>query len=184
MNITTEDFPHVWSYYFDYDLNSPSGLIWKNPQGKAKKGNAAGTKEDNCWRVGLHGKRYKVHRIVWFLIHKVLLNRSEQIDHINRNPFDNRIENLRVVSQKLNNRNKNKTKNNRTGVTGVGEIYKNGDLKFISCSWYDNLGKDVSVNFNVNKIGRSLALKFAKELREAKLKEMSESMGYTVDHGT
>lgn len=172
-----------WNNYFEYNENSPSGLIWKVSQGKVKSGAMAGAEESRCWRVRLHGKGYKAHRIIWFLFHNVVLGKSEQIDHIDRNPFNNRIDNLRVVTQKINNRNRNKRKNNKTGVTGVSEIYYNNELRFYTSSWYDEFGTAVSVNFNVVKIGKDLAFRFAKELREAKIAEMSQSMGYTLQHG-
>lgn len=46
------------------------------------------------------GKRLKCHRVVW-LLHKGEWPKGE-IDHINRNRADNRIENLRDVSRHVN----------------------------------------------------------------------------------
>jgi hypothetical protein len=54
-------------------------------------------------------------------LHKFLMNpeESEVVDHINRNPFDNRDENLRVCTQSENVINRGLQKNNTSGVRGV-----------------------------------------------------------------
>lgn len=57
------------------------------------------------------GKRLKCHRVVW-LLHKGEWPKH-QIDHINRNRSDNRIENLRDVPRAVNAANK---KNNATMI--------------------------------------------------------------------
>lgn len=171
-----------WNDYFEYNEDSPSGLVWKVNIGRIKKGATAGYLDERCWRVRLDGIGYKAHRVVWFLRHKVMLGKSEQIDHIDRNPFNNRIENLRVVTQAINNRNKTKFVINKSGVTGIHEVFREGVLKSYVCSWYDD-GKRVSVSFDIQKIGKEMAFRFAKELRETKIKYLSLTMGYTVDHG-
>lgn len=65
----------------------------------------------------IKGHQYKAHRIVW------LLNKGEfpksEIDHINRNKLDNRIENLRESNRTQQNRNKDIKVNAETGVRGV-----------------------------------------------------------------
>ena len=42
-----------------------------------------------------------------------------QVDHINRNPLDNRRSNLRICTQQDNAKNKSKYKNNNSGFKGV-----------------------------------------------------------------
>ncbi|EKA7615237.1 HNH endonuclease [Salmonella enterica] len=49
---------------------------------------------------------YYIHRLIWWLVND---DWPELIDHINRDPLDNRIENLRVASNSANARNRNKS---------------------------------------------------------------------------
>ena len=78
-----------------------------------------------CGRVTSHGyrklrvfgKEYYVHRLVWLL--KTGSWPNNQIDHINRNRLDNRIENLRVANHFENQHNKSIPKNNTSGIKGV-----------------------------------------------------------------
>ncbi len=52
-------------------------------------------------------------------LHRFLLETDSPIDHINRNPRDNRLANLRPCTLKENNRNKGVRKDNASGVKGV-----------------------------------------------------------------
>lgn len=72
---------------------------------------------DGYCRININKKYYLSHRIV-FLICKGRWP-TKNIDHINGDPTDNRICNLREVSQVLNARNVGITKRNSSGVVGV-----------------------------------------------------------------
>ena len=63
------------------------------------------------------GYHMKAHRIAWALHYDEWP--EDQIDHINGNPSDNRIENLRIVNNKKNCRNQSTPKNNTSGYIGV-----------------------------------------------------------------
>lgn len=65
----------------------------------------------------IYGKSYVAHRVAWCMH----LGRwpSQHIDHINGDPADNRIVNLRDVSQAENARNQRRRKNNTSGCMGV-----------------------------------------------------------------
>lgn len=64
------------------------------------------------------GIQLKAHRMAWAIFHGSI-DASMQIDHINGDPVDNRIANLRLVTNKENHKNKVLTCRNKTGIHGV-----------------------------------------------------------------
>lgn len=97
-----------------------SGLFtWNYSVGRAKEGHPAGciNKTTGYLHIGLDGKRYQAHRLAWLYVYGE--NPENEIDHINGNCTDNRIENLRKASRKENARNQGKRKNNTSGYKGV-----------------------------------------------------------------
>ena len=54
---------------------------------------------DGYIRIGISGRRYLAHRLAWFFVHGTT---PQIIDHINHNKTDNRIANLRNVTQSCN----------------------------------------------------------------------------------
>lgn len=69
------------------------------------------------------GKLFKAHRICWSIYFGV--SHFSEIDHINGNTSDNRIANLREVSDEQNAKNAKIRKDNKTGHQG---IYKQGPI--------------------------------------------------------
>ena len=63
------------------------------------------------------GKSYLAHRLAWLYTHGEWP--KNQIDHVNHNKLDNRIINLREVTQQENTKNQALYKNNKSGVAGV-----------------------------------------------------------------
>jgi hypothetical protein len=95
-------------------------LIWKKVlSNRTKSGALCGANIDSkgYGRVCFDGKQYRAHRVVWALFYGQMPD--QQIDHINGNRLDNRIENLRLASNAENSRNCKLSKNNTSGVTGV-----------------------------------------------------------------
>lgn len=78
------------------------------------------------WHLGKNG--YVTSRIEGklILLHRFLLNPKsrEVVDHINRDRLDNRMHNLRVVSNSLNGFNKGRQSNNTSGYVGIRWISK------------------------------------------------------------
>lgn len=65
----------------------------------------------------VNGDVYCVHRICWALYYNE--QPSGLIDHKNRNPSDNRIENLRIATNSQNKFNVGPNKNNKSKLKGV-----------------------------------------------------------------
>ena len=72
--------------------------------------------------VGIYGKTYLAHRVIWFLVHGAW---PIEIDHINGDPSDNRIVNLRSVTGAENCKNRPKPANRSSKHIGVS-IHKKG----------------------------------------------------------
>lgn len=102
----------------DYDPESGQ-LLWKT--GRRKGLPAFSTMNDQGYLVGQAGggsrRVLKAHRIAWVIYHGREPN--GQIDHVNGDKSDNRIANLRDVSQEINQRNVGRTANNTSGCAGV-----------------------------------------------------------------
>lgn len=81
-------------------------------------GQEAGTVDNLGYLIiTIKRKRYKSHRLAWLMFYGQEPN--GMIDHINRNKTDNRIANLRCVTNSENMQNKGVMKNNSTGFRGV-----------------------------------------------------------------
>lgn len=68
-------------------------------------------------QVRLGGKSYLVHRLIWVYHHGSFP--KDGLDHINMDPSDNRIENLREADKSQNGFNRGAQRDNKLGVKGV-----------------------------------------------------------------
>jgi len=120
-------FDDSWLEAFSY--NPITGEILR----KVKTGNyPAGSKctgkfLNGYLKVTYKGKQRLQHRLAWFLYYKE--QPPEQIDHINQDKTDNRIENLRTVTTSQNQMNIGVHERSQTGIKGImpvrgGALYR------------------------------------------------------------
>jgi len=108
-----------------------SGIFtWKVRTSRSVKvGNLAGSVDgDGYLRVMALSRRYQAHRLAWLYMYGVWP--EGQIDHINRIRTDNRIANLREVTNKQNHQNRSKPSNNTSGHSG--ESWYKRDSKWVA----------------------------------------------------
>lgn len=79
---------------------------------------AGGVSAQGYVEIQIKGSRYKAHRLAWCLIHGDIPTEM-QVDHINHDRTDNRIDNLRLVNNQGNQKNSSLRKDNIGGRTGV-----------------------------------------------------------------
>jgi len=72
----------------------------------------------NGYKTGhIHKGAYIAHRAIWAMVHGEWP--ANQIDHINGDRTDNRLINLRAVSNAENSRNQKRQSRNKSGISGV-----------------------------------------------------------------
>ena len=95
-------------------------------------------------------------------LHRQIMNSPENmcIDHINRHPFDNRIDNLRITTHKENMRNKSMPTNNTSNIVGVSKRKKKQN-SYWRVNIVDNNNKLVEKSFSIKKFGDEAAKQMA-----------------------
>ena len=122
------------------------------------------------------GKSYLNHRLI-FTIHHGMIDSDLIIDHIDGNPFNNKITNLRAVTHAINSRNLTRCESLHNGV----HFRKGRYLRWIA-TWTEGHERK-SKGFSVLKYTNELAFKMACEFRTNKIKELNKNgAGYTERH--
>ena len=121
-------------------------LLWaKKTAKKVIVGTPAGQRRlDGYVVVGVDGRRYLAHRIIFALTNGYY---PDEIDHVDGNPGNNTPSNLREVTRSQNNMNKRVQCNNTSGARGVYLHKKSGKWharikvsgKFISLKYHSTV---------------------------------------------
>jgi len=118
-----------------FDYNADTGdLIWKDrpelpPRIRSRQlGKIAGAPDEHGYiRVGINRKVYQAHILVWIWFHNCIP--SHYVDHIDRNPSNNAIKNLRAADNYQSARNRGGWRAKRSGLP-KGVFQQKGSKRF------------------------------------------------------
>lgn len=139
-------------------------LSWRNNRRRGIQANseAGWTSAEGYRTVTLQRKSYLVHRVIWLYVHGSFP--QGQIDHINGNRIDNRIENLRDVSFAENRLNKKRHRSGRL----YGCSFNKAQQKWIS---------QITINKKIQYLG---SFKTEQEAHLAYVKAFEEYFGMSL----
>lgn len=177
-----------WHDLFTYDETSPSFLRWKISVMSGKNtivvtvGDVAGSPNSSRrWSVQVNGKLYQCHRVIYEMFFGELGDLS--VDHIDGNPENNSISNLRAVTQAVNMRNCKLYKSNKSGHKGV-HLRQRGKYLSVVASWRED-GKKFAKEFSARLENLEEVINKAIEYRNSRIKEINSLLGdsgYTERH--
>ena len=184
------DYNIDWNEHFQLDKNSPSGLVRiKNRYGKAIKPYIVGIKtfrasgDTTMWRISFNRIQYAAHRIIWVLTYGSI-EPEMVIDHLDGDPLNNSIENLRLTTCAVNQKNKRPLCSSKTGITGVSLTDSGNGCYYYSARWTDKNGKTKYKYFSISRLGEDVARNLAITYREQQIaKLIADGAEYTDRHG-
>jgi hypothetical protein len=104
-------------YLLDY--NEFTGILSRKYPGPGIKVGPAGTLKDGYIYIVVDGKQYLAHRLIWLYVYGSFP--ENQIDHIDRNRSNNRLNNLREATKRQNQWNIGPRSRNKSGYKGVSK---------------------------------------------------------------
>lgn len=103
--------------FLDYDPET--GIFTRPLSAPRLAGTRAGWQDRTGYRkISVARKEYLEHRVAWLLTHG---SWPEELDHINGDPADNRICNLRLATRSQNCANRRVTKRSKSGIKGISQ---------------------------------------------------------------
>lgn len=146
-------------------------LSWKSQWSGKEAGNLAKIKGHLVYRQVLVNKiRTTGSKVMYALYYGHYV---EMVDHLDGNPLNNKIENLKASSAKENAKNLRLSKNNTSGIVGV--------------NWYEHVGKWRAVGTETCGTKRkNISLGYHTSLFDAACARISwqNNNGYSLRHGT
>lgn len=154
-----------------FSYNPETGQLMRKVGGVFKVTANPHKKTKYIW-VTVDRVTYAAHRICWKLYHRKDIPHSLEIDHINGNPSDNRIQNLRLVTMSENMRNKKRYGSNTSGIVGVA---LRSDMREGTARWRAQINID----------GKSIKIGSFKTQEEAitARREAEMRFGFSDGHG-
>lgn len=141
------------SKFIEYDESSPTFIRWKIDVYAGTKltsklasiGDVAGCMQRSV-TCSINRRLYPVHRLIYAIYHKIdLTDNSLDVDHIDRNPLNNCIDNLRLVTHQVNSRNLPISIRNTSGKVGVNWHSKDRAWR---ARWQNPNGSESTKAFN------------------------------------
>lgn len=144
---------------------------WKvRTSNRAKPGQTAGAVSTHSSkkyrRIMVDGKLYFAHRLAWLISYGQFPDRN--IDHVDGNGLNNRLDNLRIATPSENCKNQRRRPDNTSGITGV--------------SWY-RAGQKWHARIAVNRRTIHLGYFSTKEEAVAARKAAEVRYGFHANHG-
>jgi hypothetical protein len=135
------------------NYNRETGVfVWKHRYDVPKQwntkfaGNIAGHISLNGYVfISVNDKKYLAHRLAWVFAYGEWP--SLEIDHIDGNPENNRIKNLRLATRLENGRNRKIQNSNKSGITGV--CWDKENKRWKAYIWYNGKNKNLGLFFNI-----------------------------------
>ena len=110
----------------EFAYNASTGVLTRlyTGRGIAKTAPTGWLGSSGRMHVRVHGRTWLQHRLIWYIVHGEL---PSEIDHVDGNGANNRLNNLRAVSHAENMHNMRRPqRNNTSGFLGVSHV---GNLK-------------------------------------------------------
>jgi hypothetical protein len=154
----------LWWHFRDVKWFKDEGSWNKwNSKNANKKAFTANSRGYNVGRV--FGKNYSAHHIIWCMEYGYW---PKQLDHVDGNPSNNRLANLREVDQKENRKNCKTPSNNTSGMQGV--------------SW-NSRNNNWTAQIKVNRVKHHLGCFKTKEEALVVRKRAEAEYGFHANHG-